>query len=131
MKTWILILLLHGSATFDAWTTNQLMNHRPPGWGSTRELNPLLRPWAGKKSLYPVVNLTVLPLDIWLLKRPKSSVAKTLAVGLIGARGAVGWHNAAIQRARWQEYDRQQAAMREQALNQVLPLASGVSKGAP
>ena len=102
-KTILLIFALHGTATFDAWSTNQFLNDRPPGWDRC-ELNPLLRPFAGKPTMYVAINLPLVPLDIWLLKRPKSKAARILAVGLSGSYTTFGVRNVKIHRDDWREW---------------------------
>ncbi len=67
VKTVVLIGLLHASVTLDAWSTNRLFNNHPPGYRPV-EYNPLLKPFAGKPSMYLMANLLTVPTDIFLLK---------------------------------------------------------------
>jgi len=107
-KTILLIVALHGSATFDAWSTNHLINGRPPGW-DTHELNPLLKPFAGKRSMYVAVNLPLVPLDIWLVKRPKSKRAQIVAGAFSASSMGFAIRNVKIHGHDWREWGKQQA----------------------
>jgi hypothetical protein len=78
-KTIFLIGLLHGSATFDAWTTNRVINALP-----CQERNPIYRPFAGKPTMYVATNLAVVPIDIWLLSGRRKKLARVVAVVVTG-----------------------------------------------
>jgi hypothetical protein len=88
----LLILTLHGSATFDAWSTNRVINGSPPGFPPGREGNPIMRPFAGKPTMYLVSNLSVIPLDVWILSHKRQRASKIVAGGYAGWLGflAVG-----------------------------------------
>lgn len=81
----------HGAATFDAWSTRRVISS-----GEGRELNPMLRPFAGNGSLYAVVQVSPLLFDY------------------VGRRMMTSQHNW-IRRAWWVP----------QAVNTVVLLASG------
>jgi hypothetical protein len=81
----------HGAATFDAWSTRRVISS-----GEGRELNPMLRPFAGNGSLYAVVQVSPLLFDY------------------VGRRMMTSQHNW-IRRAWWVP----------QAVNTIVLLASG------
>ena len=118
-KTILLIGLLHGSVSFDAWSTNQRINQAPPGW-NIHENNPLLAPFAGKKRMYVAINLPLIPLDVWLLKRPNSRLPRYLAAGVIGQGLYFGTRNSRGHNADWREFDRCQKEMQQAAVDAVL-----------
>ena len=76
---WTAIVVLHAALTLDAYSTNRLVNY--PGG---RELNPLMRPFAGHKTMYAAENLAAIPFDVWLLKSKKSGKVKKLTAGMLG-----------------------------------------------
>jgi hypothetical protein len=52
-REWLaLSIAQHSAATFDAWSTRQVISS-----GQARELNPMLRPFAGNGSLYAVIQV--------------------------------------------------------------------------
>lgn len=52
-RIWLgLSIAQHSGAAFDAWTTRRALSQ-----GNARELNPMLRPFAGNASLYAVVQV--------------------------------------------------------------------------
>jgi hypothetical protein len=56
---WIgLSVAAHSAAAFDAWSTRRALST-----GNARELNPLLRPFAGNASLYAATQVTPTLLD--------------------------------------------------------------------
>jgi hypothetical protein len=66
-KVWFsLATLNHGAAAFDAWTTRSAVDR------GARELNPLLRPFAGSGWIYPVAQVGPIGAD-FLAKRMMQS----------------------------------------------------------
>jgi hypothetical protein len=64
----ILSLAVHSSLTWDAQSTNHFFHHYPKGF-KPAELDPLMRPFAGKALMYPMANLLFgAPIDLMLLK---------------------------------------------------------------
>ncbi len=58
-RIWLgLSMAQHGAATFDAWSTRRAITS-----GAGRELNPMLRPFAGNASLYAAIQVGPLVLD--------------------------------------------------------------------
>jgi hypothetical protein len=49
----------HSAATFDAWSTRRAITR-----GGARELNPLLKPFAGNRSIYAAVQVAPTLLDL-------------------------------------------------------------------
>jgi hypothetical protein len=91
-REWLaLSTVQHGAATFDAWSTRRVISS-----GEGRELNPMLRPFAGNGSLYAVVQVSPLLFDY------------------VGRRMMTSQHNW-IRRAWWVP----------QAVNTIILLASG------
>jgi hypothetical protein len=59
-REWLaLSIAAHGTAGFDAWSTRRVLSSVP----DTREMNPLLRPFAGDGSMYAAVQVTPTILD--------------------------------------------------------------------
>jgi hypothetical protein len=59
-REWLaLSIAAHGTAGFDAWSTRRVLSSVP----DTREMNPLLRPFAGNGSMYAAVQVTPTILD--------------------------------------------------------------------
>jgi hypothetical protein len=59
-KLWLgLAIAQHGAATFDAWSTRRAITK-----GGARELNPLLKPFAGNGSIYAAVQVAPTLLDL-------------------------------------------------------------------
>jgi hypothetical protein len=100
-KSIVLIALLHGSATFDAWTTNRLMGNYP-----ARELNPIYRPFAGKPTMYVALNVAMVPLDIWLLSGKKKKLARIVAGATVGFEAGCGIRNMHVYNEWRRFYDR-------------------------
>jgi len=100
-KTILLIGFLHGSATFDAWSTNRLMCNFP-----ARELNPIYRPFAGKPTMYMALNVAMVPLDIWLLSGKKKKLAHIVALATVGIETGCGVHNMQVYNQWRRFYDR-------------------------
>jgi hypothetical protein len=98
-KTIFLIGLLHGSATFDAWSTNHIMYNFP-----AQEQNPVYRPFAGKPTMYVALNAAMVPLDIWLLSGKKKKAARLITLATIGIETGFGIQNMRLynQWLRWQ-----------------------------
>lgn len=66
MKRLLIILVLHhGSALYDAWTTQRLVS------SGGRELNPAIRSFAKSPSIYLVVQGDVLIADFLCIRRSK------------------------------------------------------------
>jgi len=64
----ILSLAVHSSLTWDAQSTNHFFHHYPNGF-KPAEVDPLMRPFAGKALMYPMANLLFgAPVDLLLLK---------------------------------------------------------------
>jgi hypothetical protein len=64
----ILSLAVHAAVTWDAQSTNHFFHHHPNGYRPA-ELDPLMRPFAGKALMYPMANLLfAAPNDLLLLK---------------------------------------------------------------
>jgi hypothetical protein len=99
----LLILSLYGSASVDAWTTNQWVSGGPPGWAGS-EANPLYRPFAGSKKMYVAVNLAQVPLDIWILSGKKRKAARWVAVAMSGFQSSMAIRNNRIRSARMEQY---------------------------
>ena len=58
-RMWLaLSLAQHSAATFDAWSTRHAISS-----GTARELNPMLRPFAGNASLYAAIQVGPILLD--------------------------------------------------------------------
>jgi hypothetical protein len=58
-RIWLgLSMAQHGAAAFDAWSTRRAITS-----GAGRELNPMLRPFAGNASLYAAIQVGPLVLD--------------------------------------------------------------------
>ena len=61
-------LAIHAAVTWDAQSTNHFFSHCPPGY-KPAEVDPLMRPFAGKASMYPMANLLfAVPFDLLLYK---------------------------------------------------------------
>lgn len=59
-REWLaLSIAAHGTATFDAWSTRQVLSSMP----NAEEANPLLRPFAGNASMYAAVQVAPTILD--------------------------------------------------------------------
>lgn len=64
----ILSLAVHAALTWDAQSTNHFFHHYPNGF-KPAEVDPLMRPFAGKALMYPMANLLFgAPIDLLLLK---------------------------------------------------------------
>jgi hypothetical protein len=64
----ILSLAVHAAVTWDAQSTNHFFHHYPTGFRPA-EVDPLMRPFAGKALMYPMANLLfAAPMDLMLLK---------------------------------------------------------------
>lgn len=69
----LLSLAVHAAVTWDAQTTNHFFHHCPPGYRPA-EADPVMRPFAGNASIYPMANLIfAAPLDYLLFKTRTSS----------------------------------------------------------
>ena len=64
----ILGLAVHAAVTWDAQSTNHFFHHYPEGYRPT-EVDPLMRPFAGKALMYPMANLLfAAPVDLLLFE---------------------------------------------------------------
>ena len=64
----ILGLAVHAALTWDAQSTNHFFHHYPNGFKPV-EVDPLMRPFAGKALMYPMANILFgVPVDLLLLK---------------------------------------------------------------
>jgi len=64
----LLSLAVHAAVTWDAQSTNHFFHHYPDGYRPT-EVDPLMRPFAGKELMYPMANLLfAAPVDLLLFK---------------------------------------------------------------
>ena len=64
----LLSLAVHAAVTWDAQSTNHFFHHYPDGYRPT-EVDPLMRPFAGKTLMYPMANLLfAAPVDLLLFK---------------------------------------------------------------
>ena len=71
-REWLaLSIAAHGTATFDAWSTRQVLSSMP----NTEEANPLLRPFAGNASMYAAVQVAPTILDFVSRRMMNSSHA--------------------------------------------------------
>lgn len=99
-KTWYALTAAnHAAATFDAWSTRRVVSS-----GAGRELNPLLRPFAGSNGLYAAIQVGPGLLDL-LGKRmahsPRPWVRKMWWVPqVVGTAGSLwsGAHNVHVYR---------------------------------
>jgi len=68
-RTWMaLTALQHGAATFDAWSTRQSVTS-----GHGRELNPLMKPFAGSGAMYGAMQIAPLATDWWSRRMMRSN----------------------------------------------------------
>ncbi len=95
----LLMLALHGSASFDAWSTNRWITGGPPNVRGG-EVNPLYRPFAGSKKMFVAANVAMLPLDIWLLSGKKPKAAKIASVSVAGFQSSMAIRNIHIYNER-------------------------------
>ena len=81
-RNWYLLAAAsHSASAFDAWTTNRALRN-----GSV-ELNPMLKPFAGSNSLYPVMQLGPAVTDFVGLRMRRSN--RTLVRKLWWASGVI------------------------------------------
>jgi len=63
-RTWIALAgVEHGAAAFDAWSTRVSITS-----GNGKELNPLMRPFAGSAAIYGAIQVTPTITDLWARK---------------------------------------------------------------
>jgi hypothetical protein len=68
-RTWMaLTALQHGTATFDAWSTRQSLTS-----GHGRELNPVMKPFAGSGAMYAAIQIAPLATDYWAHRMMRSN----------------------------------------------------------
>lgn len=75
-RTWLAVTALqHSAAAFDAWSTRVSITS-----GRGRELNPLMRPFAGSGAIYGAIQVAPLATDFWgrRLMQSKSSALRKL-----------------------------------------------------
>jgi hypothetical protein len=99
----LLILSLHTSASFDAWTTNRWVAGGPPGWSGV-EVNPVYHSFAGSKKMYVAINLAAIPMDIWILSGKKPRAARWVAVGISAGQSGLAIRNHRMYRDRAHRY---------------------------
>jgi hypothetical protein len=103
----MLIVALHASVTFDAWSTNRDFGSAMPPYSKTYEVNPIMRPFAGTPAEYPVLNSLYLPLDFMIL-RAKSKKMKVVMFAAALAFTAVevrqGVKNMQVHNQIWDQY---------------------------
>ena len=106
----LLIVAMHASVSFDAWTTVRFQNAAfPPGIHAVED-DPLMRPFARGPGLYPAINALPLPIDLMLLKarsRKSKRLAYALAIGVIALETFTARRNMA-------RYDQIESAYRQQ-----------------
>jgi len=116
-----LILVLHAGANFDAWTTNQSYHATPPGL-TYQEINPLVRSYAGGRGAYVVLNLELVPLDIWIASGKKPSAAKAVAGAWLGSQAYQSFRNLHRKRRLERDYRRDR---------ETWPLWDGIYRNCP
>jgi hypothetical protein len=68
-KKWLILSAAsHGAATFDAWSTRQVIMS-----GAGQEMNPMLKPFANSNALYAAVQVAPLAFDYLGLRMMRSS----------------------------------------------------------
>jgi hypothetical protein len=93
-----LILLgfaVHSAVTWDAQSTNHFFSHCPSGYRPT-EVDPIMRPFAGKAAMYPMANLLfAVPFDLLLYRtRHGQKLARRLT-----SAAASAWVGVEIQQS--------------------------------
>ena len=119
-----LILALHGSANFDAWSTNRLINHCGPG-SICGEGNPIYRPFAGRPTMYLAVNLAVVPLDVLILRGKRKRAVGIIAISAASVQGAFALRNLRLYDHTWNL-----ALQRAQGGGRLIPIAPDEAKRA-
>lgn len=85
----LLGLAVHAVVTWDAQSTNHFFSHCPKGYRPT-EVDPIMRPFAGKATLYPMANLLfAAPFDL-LLYRTRHGQKLTRVLAYAAASTWVG-----------------------------------------
>ena len=85
----LLSLAVHAAVTWDAQSTNHFFSHCPSGYKPT-EVDPIMRPFAGKASIYPMANLLfAAPFDL-LLYRTRHGQKLTRRLAYAAASAWVG-----------------------------------------
>lgn len=70
-----LIVAVHAAVTWDAQSTNHFFHHYPVGYRPA-EVDPIMRPFAGKALMYPMANLCfAVPIDLALLRTRHSNTS--------------------------------------------------------
>lgn len=90
-----LSLAVHAAVTWDAQSTNHFFHHCPPGYRPA-EMDPLMRPFAGKALMYPMANLVfAAPNDLLLFKTRHSR----LPIRLLNYAAASFWTGVEIHQS--------------------------------
>jgi len=86
----LLGLAVHAAVTWDAQSTNHFFSHCPNGYKPT-EVDPLMRPFAGKGTMYPMANLLfAVPFDLLLYRtRHGRKLSRVLAQAAAGTWAGV------------------------------------------
>jgi len=92
-KAILILLLNHGGATFDAWSTRRLMGR----YSGIYEMNPIERPFAGSSALYltsqgDAIIADVLMLHKWTNRKPKVA-SDILEAASFSSHAYSGVHN--------------------------------------
>lgn len=67
-RAWLaLTILQHGTAAFDAWSTRESVTS-----GNGKELNPLMKPFAGSGAIYGAIQVAPLVTDWWARRLQRS-----------------------------------------------------------
>jgi len=94
-KIFLVLVLNHGAAAFDAWTTRQLVRY--PGGG---EANPLERPFVHSAALYFTSQPDAFLADYLLLKHARTKTRRVIydsvGVGITGLHFGSALHNLAL-----------------------------------
>lgn len=89
MKTLLLVILIHASATSDAFTTRKAILR------GGYESNPILKPFShSTPDMIAFTNSTALPLSITFAKYHNKKWAKAVAISTIAAYSFLIYHNA-------------------------------------
>jgi hypothetical protein len=110
---WTAVAAMHIAAAYDASCTNRLVNEKPPTvpgyapfWANA--INPLLRPFAGRWSMYPATEALDSPLSVWLLKAKGSRNRKIAFAAVAAETGfhiAWGIYSTHLHNSQWDFYN--------------------------
>lgn len=98
-KLLLLMLAGHTSAAMDAWTTRRLLDRHARDPHPAYELNPLLKPFAGRPLLYAAIQGDALLADGLLAKSRHRHLAIGIAVAFTAVHVVAAGHNLAHQAA--------------------------------